>query len=460
MTRSASIAALAVTLAAAPAQAQLAGLPASSPLTGSVPTAAVTAAPVALSLAAAIDQALTHNLALSNADDRVARADADRWQSLKGLLPQVEVRTSMTRQTTNLAAFGFDGALFPGLPSIVGPFNVFDARIGASQTLFDLKALNDVRHDRHQLAAARLDTADTRELVVLVVTDLYLQAIAGARRIETAREATATAQALVDLATTLRDAGTTTGIDVVRAQVQLQAQKQRLISAEHEFAKEQLRLARAVGLRTGQTFTLTDTDTTLPLAAPSLDEALRVAAASRADYQAALERVRAAEASQKAARAELLPTVGVRADVGALGASAGDAKRTYSMLGAVSVPLFDVGRKGRAIESAAEVREQQAAAADLAERIDADVRTAFLDVQAAEQELGVALERTGLARQELTLARTRFSAGVTSNLEVIQAQDTVSAATDNEIASAYAFNAAKAALTRTLGTRTSRTATP
>ena len=446
------LAAAALALGAAPAGAQLAGLPASSALTGSVPSAPVVAQPVALSLSEAVDRALTHNLAILNADGRVVRSEAERWRSLRDLLPQLEARSGFTRQTTNLAAFGFDTTLFPNVPPIVGPFNVFDSRIGASQTVFNLSAFNELRHDRHVLEAARLDSLDTREVVVLVVTNLYLQAITGARRIEAAREAVTTAQALAALATTLRNAGTTTGIDVVRAQVQVQAQRQRLIAAEHDFAKQQLQLARAIGLRTAQALTLTDASVTLARPATSLDEALQRAATSRADYRAAVERLHASEATQQAAKAEVLPTVGVRADIGALGSGPGDARRTYTLSGAVRVPLFDVGRRARVMESGAEVRERQAAVADLEERIEADVRSAWLDLQAAEQELAVAKERTGLASQELALARTRFAAGVTSNIEVIQAQNAVAAATDNEIASAYGVNAAAAALTRTLGT--------
>lgn len=452
MTRTVTPAVCWLLLVASPASAQLAGLPASSPLMGSVPSAPVAVQPLALGLRDAVDRALTHNLAIVNASERVARSEADRLRSLRDLLPQVEARTSLTRQTTNLAAFGFDTTLFPGVPSIVGPFNVFDARLGATQTVFDLSALNDVRHDRHVLEAARLDALDTQALVVLAVTDLYLQAATGARRIGALREEVATAQSLVELATTLKNAGTTTGIDVVRAEVQLQTERQRLIGAEHAFAQQQLRLARAIGLRTSQPLVLADTEVEVPRPATTLEGALQAASAMRADYKAAVERLRAAEATQQAAKAEILPTVGVRADLGAMGSSVGDARRTYTLAGGVRVPLFDVGRRARMAESSADVRERQAAVADLAERIEADVRSAWLDVDAAEQELAVARQRTGLTRQELALARTRFAAGVTSNLEVIQAQTAVAAATDNELASIYHLNAARAALTRTLGT--------
>jgi len=98
------------------------------------------------------------------------------------------------------------------------------------------------------------------------------------------------------------------------------------------------------------------------------------------------------------------------------------------------------------------LRQRQAEAADLAQRIEADVRTALLDVQAAEQQLAVAKERVTLADQELSLARTRFTAGVTNNLEVIQAQNEVATAADAEVAATYAVNTARAALARAIGT--------
>jgi outer membrane protein TolC len=364
----------------------------------------------------------------------------------------VAARTGQTTETTNLAAFGFDASLFPGIPTIVGPFGVFDARLFVSQPVVDLGALSDVRRTAHALDAAKLESRNARDLVVLVVTDLYLQAATAANRIAAVRAQVTTAEGLLKLANDLRNAGVTAGIDVVRAQVQVRAQQQRLISVENDFAKQKLQLARAIGIPSAQPIQLSDTDATVPRPTVTLEEALQRASASRTDYQAAVARVRAAEADHRTAQADALPTLHLNADVGALGPSPSDARRTYSVSGTVQVPVFDAGRrKSRVIETAAALRQRQAEAADLSDRIASEVRTAFLDVQAAEQQLAVARERVDLANQELALAQTRFTAGVTSNLEVIQAQDEVATATENEMGSAYAFNAAKAALVRTLG---------
>ncbi len=423
-----------------------------NPFLGSVPTGAVSGEPVDLTLASAIERGLEHNLGVLALEQGVEASRGSRWRSLAGMLPSVTAQSRESRQTSNLAAFGLNPSLFPGISPVVGPYNVFDARLFLSVPLIDLSVFEDVRRSAYALDAAKLESRNARDLVVLVVTDRFLLAAAGAKRIAEVRAQVSTSEELVKLATDLRHAGVTPSIDVVRAQVQLRAQQQRLIAAENDFAKQKLQLARAIGIPSSQPIQVSDRGAEVPRPALTLDEAIQRAIASRPDYQAALARVRAAEADHRAAQADVIPSLHLNADYGANGTSPGDARRTYSVSATVQVPLVDVGRrKGRLVETSAALRQRQAEAADFAEQISADVRSAFLDVQAAEQQLSVSREQVDLARQELSLARTRFSAGVTSNLEVIQAQNEVATATESEITSAYAFNAAKAALARTLG---------
>jgi outer membrane protein TolC len=428
-----------------------AGVSGQTAFSGSTPAGAVTADPLLLTMRAAVARGLEHNLGIIVLEEQVESARGARIRSLRDLMPRVDARAADTRQTTNLAAFGFDASLFPGVPPIVGPYNIFDARVFGSQPLFDLSALNDVRSSTYNLTAARLDSQNARDVVAFVVTDLYLRAAAAAARIDAIRSQVSTADALLTLATNQRNAGATTGIDVLRAHVQLQAQRQRLIAAENDYAKQTLQLVRAIGVPVAQGIELADRGEAVPLVAASLDEAVRRAVDGRADYRASLERVHAAEASLRAASTEGLPSVHVNADVGAIGPTPGDARRTYAISGSVRMSVFDRDHKGRQVESAARLRQRRAEAADFAQKIEAEVRTAFLDVGANEQQLALVTEQVSLAEQELALARTRFSAGVTSNLEVIQAQTELAGAQDRAIAGAYAFNAAKAALARAVG---------
>lgn len=441
--------ALAASLVCLGSDASAQGLPAA--FSGSLAQGTVTPEPVSLSLAGALERGLQYNLALVNIEQQVESARGARVRALRDLLPRVEFRVDEVRQTRNLAAFGFDASAFPGLPTVVGPFNLFDARLYASQPILDLSARGDIRSKEASLEAAKLDQANARDVVTLVVTNLYFQAVAGESRIQTVRTQVATAEALLAQATALRNAGAAPGIDVIRAQVQVQSQRQRLIAAENEHAKQRLQLARAIGIPTGQVLTLADTSMNLPATSTTVEQALAQAATARDDYKASLARVRSAEATLASTKGSAFPSLRVSADYGTIGTNPGDARRTYTMAVGVRVPLFDQDRVGRQVENQAALRQRQAEAADTAQRIEAEVRTAFLDVQAAEQQLAVAKERVTLANQELSLARTRFTAGVTNNLEVIQAQTEVATATDAEVGASYALNTARAALARAIG---------
>lgn len=420
-------------------------------LAGSVAEGEARAEVLPLSLSEAVARGLRTNLGVLASAQQVELARGAEQRTRRELLPQVNGRIAESRQTNNLAAFGFNTSLFPGMSSLVGPFNIFDARIYASQQVINLSARSDAQRASLAVDAAELDREDTREWVVFTVTRLYLQAAASGERVATTRTQVATAEALSKMATDMRAAGTVPGIDVVRAGVQLQEQKQRLIVAETEHRRLLLQLQRAIGVPVAQAVSLTDRS--LDLAAPPMDiaAAVALAAGQRADYRAAATRLRAAEAALTAARRESLPSLAVTADVGTIGSSASNALRTYAMAGAVRVPIFDAGRRGRVAESMAALRLRQAEAADFVQRLEADVQTSFLDLQAAEQQVSVVGERVALANQELALARTRFSAGVTSNLEVIQAQVAVATATDQQIASTLALNLARAQLMKVLG---------
>ena len=119
------------------------------------------------------------------AEQNLGRAQGARTRLLSDLLPNVNGRVGETRQTINLAAFGFSGgpgSPFGDIPSIVGPFNVFDARILLSQAVLDFGALNGTRAEAHNVAAARLTFKSARDYVIHVAGNLFVQALAASAR--------------------------------------------------------------------------------------------------------------------------------------------------------------------------------------------------------------------------------------------------------------------------------------
>ena len=416
---------------------------------GSVPTGQATAEPLSLTILDAINRALEHNLGILLSDDARGRAEGARWKALGGMLPTVNGRLAETRQLVDLAAYGFP--LPDGIPPIVGPYNLFDARVAITQPIIDLRAINDLRAERHNVAAAGHTYQGARELVVLVAANAYLQALASSARADSARAQLQSAQALFTQAADLKQAGLVAGIDVLRAEVELSTEKQRVTATANDFEKAKLQLARIIGLPIGQALTLVSDLPAVPVPDITLADALDRAYKSRPDFLAALDRVKAAEAMRAAAIGDNLPSLVVNADYGELVAPT-NSHSTFAIMGAVNIPIFQGGRsRGKVIEADADLRSRRAEVEDLRAGIYYDVKTAFMDLQASGEQLQVATRAREVATTALGQARDRFAAGVTSNIEVVQAQEAVSRANEQYINALYLYNVGKAVLARDLG---------
>jgi outer membrane protein TolC len=428
----------------------LAQVPGGEALRGGVPSGPATTEVLALTLDEAIERGLQHNLGSILGQESIREAQGKHGEALSDLLPHVRAGASAVRQKISLAAFGFSG--FGDFPELIGPFNVVDARGYLSQTVFDLHALRHAQSEDLEARAAEQQQHSTRDTVVLACAGLYLQAVAGESRIAAARAQLTTAQALLDLASDRKKAGVVAGIDVLRAQVQQAAQRQRLIVAEDEAAKRKLALARAIGLPLGQSFRLADEMPFAATPAISPEEALERAYAARADLKAAESRVQAAQQEARAARGEGLPSLGVNAEYGFIGNTASSAKATYALAASLRVPLFEGGKVQAKVQQAeARLRLAEAGREDLRARVYYEVQSTLLDLKSTEERVGVATSASALAEQQLEQAQDRFSAGVAGNIDVTQAQEAVARATEDRIQSLYEHNISKAALARTLG---------
>jgi len=419
-----------------------------APFLGSVPSGTATAEPIKLTVLDTINRALDHNLGVLLSDDAKGRAAGARWTALGAMLPDVVGRVTGSRQLIDLAAYGFP--LPAGIPEIVGPFNLLDVRAYGSMPVYDLHALNDLRAERHNVAAAAHSYKGARELVVLVSANGYLQALAASARAESARAQLQTAQALFNQATDLRQNGLAAGIEVLRAQVELDQERQRVTATQNEFEKAKLQLARIIGLPLGQAFTLESDLPDAPIPDLTLDSALEQAYRLRPDYLAAIEHVKAAEATRAAAVGDMSPSVHINADYGELVAST-SSHITFAVVGAVNVPIFQGGKRGKLMEADADLRSRRAEADDLKASIFYDVKTSFMDLQATGEQLQVATQARDVAQTALTQSRDRFAAGVTNNVEVVQAQEAVSRANEQYINALYLYNVGKAVLARDLG---------
>src|SRR6266536_1324171 len=422
-----------------------------NPFLSSVPEAKPTPGVLQLSFKDAIERALRSNLGLLLASDSSLAARGAKWQELSHLLPNVNAGVTQSATQIDLAALGFRFN-FPGISSVVGPIGTFDARAYASAPLLDWHFLQRERGARANESAARYKYDDARELVVLAAGNEYLLTIAAATRVDAAQAQVEAAQALFNKAHDQQTAGLVPAIDALRAQVEFQTRQQQLIVARNNYAKQKLVLARTIGLATGQEFNLTDRVPYEPLTAMDVEDALRRAYSSRADYRAARLQVESAERFRSAATAEHFPSLEFAGNYGAAGVNVGNSHGVFEVGATLAIPIFAGGRAhADALEAESTLRQSRQQVENLRAQIDYDVRSALLDLTAAADQVEVAKSSLDLANQTLDQARDRFTAGVADNLEVVQAQESVASANESYITSLYNHNVAKILLARGIG---------
>ncbi len=448
-----ALAALACSLSAAPAAAQAPPNQPSGPtaasFSGSVTAGQATAQAIDLSLDDAIQRGLKNNLGVILSATQTEQVRGQRLSQLQTLLPSVTFNAQEAVSQVDLAA---EGLRIPGFPTIIGPFGYTDLRASLNLSLLDLKSLHDYLAARHNFAAAQLSAQDARDMVILTVGNAYLLVLADQARVTSVDAQVTTSKLSLDQAVARHDAGTAPRLDELRAQVDYQSLQQQSIVARNGLEKDSLALARTIGLPLDQQFNLTDK---VPYAAfdqLDVEAAIRDARANRKDLAAMVQQTQAAQEERKAATADRLPTVKFAGDYGDIGVNVRHSHGTGDASGTLSVPLFkEYGLRGEAQQAQAQLDTSKAQLSDANAQVDADVRDALLDIASAQQQVQVAGSSVELAAEALSEAQQRYANGVSDNLAVSQAEQSVAQANDQYVASLYRHNVAKLNLARALG---------
>ena len=417
--------------------------------------APVAGAPLRLSFADAVRVASSEAPAVALAGLRTDEADARVRQARSALLPSLSVGGVWANRTFNSQSLGIPFPAGLPIPNPVPPFNDYDGRVSARQTLFDWSSVARVRAAGAQADGSRAERGVTVEGTALTAALAYLRAVR-AHAVVAARQADSTIAAeLVGLAEAQKAAGVSAAIDVTRARTQLVTAEGLLLVAHNQLDRARIDLTRALGIDPTTAFAFTDTLTAALGAAdaPAARDSLVAAGlVNRPDLRAELARDRAARQTGSAIRAERLPRLEVAADYGVNGLTVPSAIATRDLTLQVSVPILDgFRREARLAEQDAVVRESQVREHDLRQQIAADVDGALLDLHSAQAQQAVATERLRLAADELAQSRERFKAGVAGNIEVIDAQSNLIRARDTDIDARFAAASARVSLARAAG---------
>ena len=423
-----------------------------SPNFGSVPSGPATNLLLRLTLREAINQAVRYNLGAIESDENTRAARGQRLLALSHLLPQASAGINENVDQVNFTALGLGAVKIPGIPAVAGPFSYSTASASVSQTLFSYESIQRFRAARTSERAAQLSYQDTLDVITLTVGSAYLQVIEAGSRVEAEEAQVQNAKALYDQAVDEFQAGTRPRIDATRTEVQLHTEEYNLSVARNNFAVAKLTLGRAIGLPLGQTFELADQLPYADINPPTLEDALTMAYNSRSDLSSALDSAKSAEQALSAAKGERYPVAAVNGDYGDQGPTFGQSHGIFSFQAGIDVPVYTGGRiKGDIIQAQATLRQRKAEAENIRGQIDYDVRTAFLNLNAAKEQVDVAHQNVGLANENVARSKDRFAAGVTDSVEVVQSEQSLASANDQYITSLYSHNLAKLALARALG---------
>jgi len=396
--------------------------------------------------------ALKQNTTAQIAVLTAAQGEQDRKIALSELLPQAQLGVTEQWQRVNILAQFGGTRIFPGFPGHVGPYSVFSAGPSVNGPIFDLTLLRRYQASRNAANASKADSLSTREQVILLVVSQYIGTLRSIADVQASQSRVDLAQALYNQAADLQKEGVGTGIDTLRANVELQNENQRLLEAQASRDTSLFGLSRLLNLDPRQNIELGDSLSFFDTPQPDVEASIEESLAARPEWKALHEQIRSAENQRKAASAERLPSVHFSGDWSQLGTEPFSVIPTYTYAGTVSVPLFTGGRiRAETVRADLDIQKLQQQQADLRNQIALDVKTSLINLDSARSQVKVANLGVQLSKEEVDQARDRFNAGVANNIEVIQAQDSLARANDNQIAALYRFNQARADLARAIG---------
>ncbi|MFZ0641029.1 MAG: TolC family protein [Candidatus Acidiferrales bacterium] len=403
-----------------------------------------------LNLQQAVQIALKQNPSVQIAVLNLAESHKESNIALSQLLPQADFNVSDRAIRENIQAA--IGLTFPGIPQAAGPFQVFQFGSNFSAPIFDLSLWRQWQGSKENISSADAQRLSVREQIVLLVVSQYLTSLRSSAEISAAQAEVDLAQALYDQASDMEKHGAATGVDVLRANVELQNEKQLLIIAQTNQQIALYGLAKLLNIGPMQKITLSDQMTFFETPDVSMDQSMADAYQSRPEMKQLLAQQQSLEYQKAADSDSRLPALRFDGNYEQQGISTSTVIPTYVYEAGISLPLFTGGRIHAEIaRDDLELKKINQTLQDERNEIALEVETASAQLESARNQVQVANLGDDLAKEEVRQSRDRFQAGVADNIEVVTAQNALARADENRIAALYQYNQSRADLAHAIG---------
>jgi len=409
---------------------------------------AVSPQSINLSLEDAISMGLKNNLTTLLAEARTEEAKGRVLQSASQLLPHVLIDVSqMWVGRENLSAMGFPEF------GLIGPYSSFDGRIKLVQKIFDLSAIEGYQAEKVNSKIAHLDVELATKQVTVAVCLTYLAALRAESQTEAALADLNLARQLLKLSRHQNLVGLATSLDVARFETRVAEEETQYLQTKTDLHRSYIELNRVVGLPLTTRLKLTDTLHFRPEHFTSAEKATAIANNERTELKIAQERIHRSDFKLREAQAERLPKIEATADGGLSGENPNNTARTVTEAGvSLNMPIFEGGMiEGEISEANSFKHQAQLFFNDLIKQVQEDVRLSVMSVAIDVDRVSSAKKTLSLATKELELSKDRFSAGLSNNLEVVDAQATLARARQEYIFVLSQYNEARVNLYSAMG---------
>lgn len=415
----------------------------------------------AMTLEECVRMALERNADIAGANAEVDASRAARASIAGNFGPRVQVEGNILRWED---AYEIPLAPPPAPPMTVRDELTSSLTVRVVQPITALAAIYEgfrVRDLGVDVARVRRDVV--RRDTVFAATEAYFRLLQAQKLAEVSRTSVEQVQAQLDRAKRFETQGVLARNDVLRAEIALAAVKQRQISAEGQVSLASSRLAMAVGLPASTRIAPSGAPEK-PAAAPAVtaDEAVTRASAARSELAELDARIRQARSGRNAAWTQLAPNLSAIASYQTQdGFSTFQEKESRFAGLLLTWNVWDWGSSANAArESAARVRQAEAARAKVADGIAIDARAAWIGATTAQESLRVAEAAVAQAEENYRIESRRYEQNASTTFDVLDAEALLTQARVQYLSALYESHVSAANLTRAMGDLPGATITP
>jgi outer membrane protein TolC len=415
-----------------------------------------------LTLGQAVRLALDKNPALRASAEEAEAARARLGQAKAARFPRLDFSQDFTRGNNPVYVFGslllqgqFTAAnlALPGL-NAPPPLDNLQTRIEGRMMLFDWRRTElRVSGATTMLTAAKLDTEQERQDLILRVVRTYYDVIVAREDLAAANETLRSTEANEQRIRSMAEAGRVVTSDLLSAQVERAQMRERVIRAQNALELARLALGHEMGLEPSALPEPTGTLGEPPESPLSAEDWEAAAMAERPALRAAEMRQRATDTGTKLAKAEFGPKVEAFANVEHDAEAFGGPSGTNWTAGArLDINLL-AGGADRYRVAEARARERQAAdrLESLRSSVRLETRQGYLETLAARQRAEAARDAVEQARESLRIVQNRYEISLTTITELLRAQAAQLEARTTYLSALHDAQVARAQLERAAG---------